>query len=414
MAKPKFRFPEFVEEWEEKQFSNIATISGGYAFDSKKMTSTPAKYQVVKMGNLYQGKLDLDRIPSFIENATEKELEYLIQKNDIGITLTGTVNKHDYGYSYRFGNEKNLLLNQRLGLIRAKQSVDAVFLSSIVKGKNFLTQFYNISTGGTGNQTNVSTKGIEKIMVSVPILKEQQKIADFLSSVDDLIQIQEEKIAALEEQKKGIMQKLFNREVRFKADDGSEYSEWEEKKLGECILIQRGGSPRPIESYMTNADDGINWIKIGDAPINGNIITSVKEKIKPEGKKKSREVFVGDLILSNSMSFGRPYILDVNGCIHDGWLLLRDEKKQFDLKYLCYLLSSNSVLLQYKKLAAGSAVNNLNSDLVQSVRINYPSKEEQKKIADCLSAYDEAIQIKKEKLEVWKDIKKGLLQQMFV
>lgn len=91
------------------------------------MTSTPAKYQIVKMGNLYQGNLDLDRTPSFIEDATEKELEYLIQENDIGITLTGTVNKHDYGYSYRFGNEKNLLLNQRLGLIRAKQNVNAVF-----------------------------------------------------------------------------------------------------------------------------------------------------------------------------------------------------------------------------------------------------------------------------------------------
>ena len=93
-----------------------------------------AKYQIVKMGNLYQGNLDLDRTPSFIEDATEKELVYLIQENDIGITLTGTVNKHDYGYSYRFGNEKNLLLNQRLGLIRAKQSMNAVLKHISRKG----------------------------------------------------------------------------------------------------------------------------------------------------------------------------------------------------------------------------------------------------------------------------------------
>lgn len=99
------------------------------------------------------------------------------------------------------------------------------------------------------------------------------------------------------------------------------------EKLGNTLLIQRGGSPRPISNYITNDKNGLNWIKIGDCSPNSNIITSTKEKIKPEGLSKTREVFIGDLILSNSMSFGRPYILNINGCIHDGWLLLRNTKK---------------------------------------------------------------------------------------
>ncbi len=109
-------------------------------------------------------------------------------------------------------------------------------------------------------------------------------------------------------------------------------SKWEYKKLGEVCTIERGGSPRPIADYITDKSDGINWIKIGDAVEGSRYITQTKEKIKPEGVKKSRLVHRGDFILSNSMSFGRPYILDVDGCIHDGWLVLHDNEKKFNLK----------------------------------------------------------------------------------
>ena len=94
---------------------------------------------------------------------------------------------------------------------------------------------------------------------------------------------------------------------------------WKIKKLGEVCIVERGGSPRPIEQYLTDKEDGINWIKIGDAIVGSKYITATKEKIKPEGIKKSRMVYKGDFILSNSMSFGKPYILGIDGCIHDGW-----------------------------------------------------------------------------------------------
>lgn len=111
---------------------------------------------------------------------------------------------------------------------------------------------------------------------------------------------------------------------------------WEYKKLGEVCTIERGGSPRPITDYITDSEDGINWIKIGDAQEGSKYITSTKEKIRLEGLKKSRFVHKGDFILSNSMSFGRPYILKVDGCIHDGWLVIHDDKEVFIKDYLHY------------------------------------------------------------------------------
>ena len=152
---------------------------------------------------------------------------------------------------------------------------------------------------------------------------------------------------------------------------------WEQRKFGEVVIIERGGSPRPIDDYITNDPDGLNWVKIGDAPEQGNYITRTAEKIKPSGLSKTREVHPNDLILSNSMSFGKPYIMAINGCIHDGWLLIRDNQVRFDLKFLCHLLGTSQMLLQYKSMAAGSTVNNLNKDLVGNTFVTFPTKQEQ-------------------------------------
>ena len=184
--------------------------------------------------------------------------------------------------------------------------------------------------------------------------------------------------------------------------------------MGDCVLIQRGGSPRPIEDYLTNDENGVNWIKIGDVAVGSRYITSTKEKIKPEGMKKSRCVEVGDLILSNSMSFGRPYIMQINGCIHDGWLLIRDENKLFDLEYLLQLLSSDYMFNQYKALAAGGVVNNLNSELVQSTIALIPSLPEQKALGSFFSKIDNLITLHQRKYERLKRLKQALLRKMFV
>jgi type I restriction enzyme S subunit len=137
--------------------------------------------------------------------------------------------------------------------------------------------------------------------------------------------------------------------------------DWEFKKLGEILSIQRGGSPRPINKYITNSPDGINWIKISDATASDKYIFETKEKITKDGLHKTRVVNNGDFILSNSMSFGRPYIMRTTGCIHDGWLVLKQESHQiFETEFLYYLLSSPIVFNQFDSLAAGSTVRNLN------------------------------------------------------
>ncbi len=164
------------------------------------------------------------------------------------------------------------------------------------------------------------------------------------------------------------------------------------------MTIQRGGSPRPIENFITSDDKiGINWVKIGDVKPGERYIYKTNEKIIPEGVKHSREVFKGDLILSNSMSFGRPYIMGTNGCIHDGWLLIRDDKNLFDKEYLLQVLSSNYMLNQYKKLASGGVVNNLNSELVQNTIILLPKKEEQIKLGNVFQQIDNLITLHQRK-----------------
>ena len=161
--------------------------------------------------------------------------------------------------------------------------------------------------------------------------------------------------------------------------------EWQTKRLGEICEIERGGSPRPIQNFITNDSNGINWIKIGDATASDKYIYVTEEKIKPEGAKRSRMVYEGDFILSNSMSFGRPYIMGTTGCIHDGWLVLRQPK--VDPDYLYHVLSSDFVFDQFDRLAAGSTVRNLNIGLAKSVEIPYPSLPEQRRI---VSIIDEA------------------------
>ncbi|MFA7179387.1 MAG: restriction endonuclease subunit S, partial [Dehalococcoidales bacterium] len=165
---------------------------------------------------------------------------------------------------------------------------------------------------------------------------------------------------------------------------------WKSDKLSNVLVIERGGSPRPIDDYITNEETGLNWIKIGDANDNSIYIDSVKEKIKPEGLKKTRRVYPDDLILSNSMSFGKPYILKISGCIHDGWLVLHDENDIFDKIFLCYALGNSSTTKKFKSMARGAVVNNLNKKIVGSLEIILPPRNLQNQFADFVKQVDKS------------------------
>ena len=170
--------------------------------------------------------------------------------------------------------------------------------------------------------------------------------------------------------------KCIEDEIPFEVPEG-----WVWERLGNISLIARGGSPRPIKSYLTNDENGINWIKIGDTEKDGKYIYSTKEKIKPEGVLKSRYVKSGDFLLTNSMSFGRPYILKTDGCIHDGWLVIGNIELVFNQDYLYYALSANFMYKVLAVLAGGSTVDNLNSDLVKALLFPIPPMNEQIHIA---------------------------------
>ena len=200
----------------------------------------------------------------------------------------------------------------------------------------------------------------------------------------------------------------------FASSQQASANDWEQRKAGDRLVVLRGGSPRPIESYITSDPSGVNWIKIGDVEPGSMYITRTSERIRREGVSKSREVFAGDLLLSNSMSFGRPYILQVNGCIHDGWLLIRDAEGRFDTIFLQQMLSTPSMARQYKALAAGGVVNNLNSELVQSATIAFPGKAEQIKIGALFQKLDSLIALHQRELDILKNLKQALLEKMFV
>ena len=159
---------------------------------------------------------------------------------------------------------------------------------------------------------------------------------------------------------------------------------WKWVKLNDLAEIARGGSPRPIQNFITNNQNGINWIKIGDTSEESKYITSAKEKIKPEGKKHSRYVHAGDFLLTNSMSFGRPYILKIDGCIHDGWLVFANIKECLLQDYLYYALSSAYIYETFSNVAAGSTVKNLKSDTVKQVDFPLPPLSEQKRIVEAI------------------------------
>ena len=155
---------------------------------------------------------------------------------------------------------------------------------------------------------------------------------------------------------------------------------WCWQRLGDINDIARGGSPRPIKDYLTDDEDGVNWIKIGDTSKDEKYINSVKEKIRVEGVKKSRMVHKGDFLLTNSMSFGRPYILNVDGCIHDGWLVISPKGNAYNADFLYYLLSSTFAYDQFAEVASGGVVTNLNSDKVADTMFPLPPLPEQYRI----------------------------------
>lgn len=192
-----------------------------------------------------------------------------------------------------------------------------------------------------------------------------------------------------------------------------EADNWKSITLGGLSEVVRGGSPRPIDGFLTTAADGLNWLKIGDVDKEAKFVTQTAEKVSMEALSKTRVVNSGDLILSNSMSFGRPYILKIETCIHDGWIAITSITKKIERDFLYYLISAPISQNYFMNNAAGSGVQNLNADIIKNLPAYFPSHAEQKKIAECLSSLDEVIAAEGQKLDALRQHKKGLMQELF-
>lgn len=193
-----------------------------------------------------------------------------------------------------------------------------------------------------------------------------------------LQRIREEKAQLIKDKKikkEKPLPEITEDEIPFEIPDN-----WVWVRISELALVARGGSPRPIKEYLTESNDGINWIKIGDTEKGGKYINSCAEKIKPSGVSKSRIVHIGDFLLTNSMSFGRPYITNVEGCIHDGWLVISQYLPTYNQDFFFYLLSSPFAYSQFCDKTAGAVVQNLNKDKVAESVFPLPPLAEQKRI----------------------------------
>ncbi len=278
----------------------------------------------------------------------------------------------------------------------------------------------------------INQKDLGNILIPVPPVEEQQRIVDHVNELMPMIaeyEQMENQLVALKERFPGdlrdaVLQAAMSGKLTDQREDDTSPAEcialagdsleesidgrrvkkksifsitekdipfelpekWEWVRLGAVCIVGRGGSPRPIKDYITTEPDGINWIKIGDTEQNGKYIYSTAEKIKPEGASKSRLVHEGDFLLTNSMSFGRPYILKTEGCIHDGWLVISQPVEVFDQDYLYWLLSSQYAYKQFAGKAGGGVVKNLNSDKVANSIFPVPPLEEQQRIVDRLNA----------------------------
>ena len=364
-----------------KKLPDICYIQYGYAFDSSKFSESEG-VPLVRIRDVVRG---------YSETYTTERCgdEYIVQNGDMLIGMDGEFNiaRWKGGKAY---------LNQRVCRLIPKEDVEALylfyFMPTALKAIEEKTPFVTVK--------HLSARELNKVVVPVPSVEEQKRIAEKMKKVDDLIAFRQEQLAKLDELVKSRFIELFG-------DCKNEVL------IGDVISISRGASPRPISAFITDREDGVNWIKIGDVSENSLYIMKTEERITHEGAKKSRMVHKGDFILSNSMSFGRPYILGINGCVHDGWLIMSDFKETFNELYLYHAIRSDDVQYQFSGKVNGATVKNLNSDLVKKTFIKVPPMELQKQFAAFVEQTDKSKLAMHKSLGKLETLKKALMQKYF-
>ena len=377
---PRCFLGSFDFSWEQRKFSDITFPAGEKNKDNLPLES----YSITNEHGFVPQDEKFENGGTMRE--ADKRMYYIVSPNSFAYN-PARINVGSIGYQ-NIG--KNVIVSSLYEVFKTSEDVDDRLLWHWFKSPDFQKLIMQLQEGGVRLYFYYDKLCMGE--VSLPSLEEQRKIGKLFDTLDNLITLHQRECISFT----GRADRLI-----LTANKKRTTSSWEQRKFSELVQIERGGSPRPIDDFITDAPNGLNWVKIGDAPTQGNYITKTAEKIRPEGLSKTREVHPGDLILSNSMSFGKPYIMGIDGCIHDGWLLIRNTYGVFDLTFLCHLLGTPQMLSQYRSLAAGSTVNNLNKELVGNTVVTIPSITEQRVLGDYLEQLDNLITLHQRK---WKRI----------
>lgn len=347
--------------WEQRKLGNCGTTYGGLSGKTKEDFGHGSA-RFVPYTNVFDNPLtDTKRLETVEIDSSQNKVAY----GDTFFTVSSETPDEVGMSSVWLSDQDDVYLNSFCFGYRQDSTFDPHYLAYMLRSSSIRSDLTLLAQGIS--RFNISKNKVMELSVPVPSAAEQKQIGQYFARLDSLIT-------------------LHQRKCQYRSLYG--YLSWEQRKFSDLVLIERGGSPRPIDAYITEDPAGLNWVKIGDAPSMGRYITSTSEKIKPEGLSKTRQVYPGDLVLSNSMSFGRPYIMAVEGCIHDGWLLIRDTQNQFDPVFLCHMLGTPQMLDQYRMFASGSTVNNLNKELVGNAMVPLPNRDEQVKIGKYLDELD--------------------------
>jgi type I restriction enzyme S subunit len=394
---PKLRFPEFSEEWEEKKLGDICQVSNEKYNPEKEIQ----EFKCVELENLSQ---ETGRILGFFNSKEQKSIKNKFNRGEV---LFGKL--RPYLKKYWF-SEFDGVCSSEIWVLRGINDTNNKFLYTIIQTEKF-NSLANISTGTKMPRADWNLM-IEEIF-SIPSFKEQEKIGDFLASVDSKIELQEKELDLWKKYKKGIMQKIFSQKLRFKDENGNDYPAWEEKKLGEIGKVQ-GGYAFKSELFKS---EGIPIIRISNISNTNNYIDT--QNLIFYDFIPNDELFTlkkGDLIIAMSgATTGKLsiYNLEYPAYLNQRVGVFRIDKKVYYPYFIQYCFSEK-FSSQFNNVLCSSAQPNISSKDIESFSILIPSLPEQEKIANYLSSIDDKIELLEKKLEDMKTFKKALLQQMFI
>ena len=404
---PKLRFKEFTDEWSFTSFNEIFSILNGYAFSSKDFISSQ-EIILTKIANVDFNCMSKDNLSFLPKEYLNKYSKFMLNRNDIVIALTRPILNNNLKIAIVDDFFDKSLLNQRVGKIISKHN--SLFVYYMLQTKKCIHSI-NISIAGT-DPPNLSPEKITYIKKYLPQSKEQKKIANFLTTVDKKITNLENTITSLENQKKGLLQQIFSQKLRFKDKNGNNYPNWINSTIGKSGYFYYGKSA-PKWSITDTAT--IPCVRYGELYTTHNIMVK-KIYSYTNIPKENLKFSTGNEVLvprvgEEPLDFCKCCYLPFKDVAIGEMISVYNTKN--NPLFISYMFNA-TMKYKFAKLVEGGNVSNLYYSYLENIKIKLPCLEEQTKIADFLSAFDRKLENQKAQLEHWQQIKKGLLQQMFV